>query len=90
MSNGGALCPNPFFTVQLKIEEASRRLRSGDLGIPPNPEDRLEENSRHAPHTNAGCVEPLHTNTPRVKSIQVIFNHCFISHVMFLFFFEKG
>jgi len=26
--------------VQLKIEEASRRLRSGDLGIPLNPEDR--------------------------------------------------
>jgi len=28
------------YLLQLKIEEASRRLRSGDLGIPLNPEDR--------------------------------------------------
>merc|ERR1711884_938860 len=28
------------YLLQLKIEEASRRLRSGDLGIPINPEDR--------------------------------------------------
>ena len=41
-SNIWAFCPNPFFPVQLKIEEASRRLRSGDLGIPLNPEDRFE------------------------------------------------
>jgi len=38
----GHYARNPFFTVQLKIEEASRRLRSGDLGIPLNPEDRFE------------------------------------------------
>jgi len=36
----GHCARNPFFPVQLKIEEASRRLRSGDLGIPLNPEDR--------------------------------------------------
>jgi len=30
------------YLLQLKIEEASRRLRSGDLGIPLNPEDRFE------------------------------------------------
>lgn len=30
------------FSVQLKIEEVSRRLRTGDLGIPPNPEDRFD------------------------------------------------
>jgi hypothetical protein len=30
-----------LIVVQLKIEETSRRLRSGDLGIPP-PEDRLD------------------------------------------------
>ena len=29
------------YLLQLKIEEASWRLRSGDLGIPPNPEDRF-------------------------------------------------
>jgi hypothetical protein len=29
------------YLLQLKIEEASWRLRSGDLGIPHNPEDRL-------------------------------------------------
>lgn len=28
--------------VQLQIEETSRRLRSGDLGIPANPEERFE------------------------------------------------
>lgn len=28
--------------VQLQIEDASRRLRSGDLGIPANPEERFE------------------------------------------------
>lgn len=30
-----------FLPVQLQIEDITRRLRSGDLGIPPNPEDRL-------------------------------------------------
>ena len=30
------------FLVQLKIEDASRRLRCGDMGIPLNPEERLE------------------------------------------------
>ena len=30
------------YLLQLKIEEASWRLRSGDLGIPPNPEDRFQ------------------------------------------------
>lgn len=28
-------------TVHLQIEELTRKLRSGDLGIPPNPEDRF-------------------------------------------------
>ena len=28
-------------TVHLQIEEVSRRLRTGDLGIPPNPEERF-------------------------------------------------
>ena len=28
------------YLLQLKIEDASRRLRTGDFGIPPNPEDR--------------------------------------------------
>lgn len=28
--------------VQLQIEDASRRLRSGDLGIPANPEERFD------------------------------------------------
>lgn len=38
------LLPNfltPSLTVQLQIEEISRRLRTGDLGIPPNPEERF-------------------------------------------------
>ena len=39
----GLLCPlTRSITVQLKIEDASRRLRTGDLGIPLNPEDRFE------------------------------------------------
>ncbi len=29
-----------YFTVHFKIEEISIKLRSGDLGIPANPEDR--------------------------------------------------
>ena len=42
-SNRWALLPfNPFFLVQLKIEDASRRLRSGDMGIPTNPDERFE------------------------------------------------
>ena len=28
-------------TVHLQIEDITRKLRSGDLGIPPNPEDRF-------------------------------------------------
>lgn len=44
----------PFFfsanrsglTVQLQIEETSRRLRTGDLGIPPNPEERFDSIAR--------------------------------------------
>jgi len=31
------------YLLQLKIEEASRRLRSGDLGIALNPEDRFDQ-----------------------------------------------
>jgi len=30
------------YLLQLQIEEISRRLRTGDLGIPPNPEDRFD------------------------------------------------
>lgn len=30
-----------FISVQLQIEEVSRKLRSGDLGIPANPEERF-------------------------------------------------
>lgn len=30
-----------FLPVQLQIEDLTRKLRTGDLGIPPNPEDRL-------------------------------------------------
>ena len=42
----GLLCPlTRSITVQLKIEDASRRLRTGDLGIPLNPEDRFESTS---------------------------------------------
>ena len=37
---GFQLFPQAYL-LQLKIEEASWRLRSGDLGIPPNPEDRF-------------------------------------------------
>jgi len=41
VSNSWAFCPlTRSITVQLKIEDASRRLRTGDLGIPLNPEDR--------------------------------------------------
>nr|KAF6438990.1 splicing factor 1 [Molossus molossus] len=29
------------YIVQLQIEDLTRKLRTGDLGIPPNPEDRL-------------------------------------------------
>ena len=29
-----------FLPVQLQIEDLTRKLRTGDLGIPPNPEDR--------------------------------------------------
>lgn len=40
--NFGHFCPlTRSITVQLQIEELSRRLRSNDLGISPNPEDRL-------------------------------------------------
>lgn len=30
--------------LQVQIEEISRRLRTGELGIPPNPEDRYKSN----------------------------------------------
>jgi len=33
------------YLLQLKIEDASRRLRTGDLGIPLNPEERFATNS---------------------------------------------
>ena len=35
------LCVLYCNTVQLQIEEITRRLRSGELGIPPNPGDRF-------------------------------------------------
>lgn len=31
-----------FFTVQLQIEEISRKLRTGDFGISQNPEERFD------------------------------------------------
>ena len=46
------------YLLQLKIEEASWRLRSGDLGIPPNPEDRFtpKENFSHtSKHMSSTC-----------------------------------
>ena len=46
------------YLLQLKIEEASWRLRSGDLGIPPNPEDRftlLENFSHTLKHMSSVC-----------------------------------
>lgn len=46
VSNMLTLCslfsPLTKILVQLQIEDASRRLRSGDLGIPANPEERFE------------------------------------------------
>lgn len=41
-------CPEltPFLLVQLQIEEVSRKLRTGELGIPANPEERCDKNSR--------------------------------------------
>lgn len=38
-------------SVHLKIEETSRMLRTGDLGIPPNPADRYEPSS----HPTSAC-----------------------------------
>lgn len=37
-------CPEltHFLPVQLQIEEVSRKLRTGDLGIPANPEERCD------------------------------------------------
>lgn len=32
-----------FFTVQLQIEEISRKLRTGDFGISQNPEERFDK-----------------------------------------------
>ena len=32
-----------FIPVQLQIEEISRKLRTGDLGISQNPEERFEK-----------------------------------------------
>ena len=39
---------NLLILVQLQIEDISRKLRSGDLGIPPNPADRSD---LHSPHS---------------------------------------
>ena len=37
-----------LLTAQLQIEELTRKLRTGDLGIPPNPEDRLENTREYS------------------------------------------
>lgn len=36
-----------FFTVQLQIEEISRKLRTGDFGISQNPEERFDKHTRN-------------------------------------------
>lgn len=60
-----------WFTVQLQIEEISRKLRTGDLGIPLNPEERFERNL----HTkNEYYISTEHTtarNTGALKDISV-------------------
>ena len=38
---------NVLILVQLQIEDVSRKLRSGDLGIPPNPADRSDSSFNH-------------------------------------------
>ena len=35
-----------FFTVQLQIEEISRKLRTGDFGISQNPEERFDKHKK--------------------------------------------
>jgi hypothetical protein len=43
LSPPNSLFSNPFLpTVQLQIEEISRKLRTGDLGVSANPEERFE------------------------------------------------
>lgn len=41
MNNPSLLIITNCIPVHLQIEEVSRRLRTGDLGIPPNPEERF-------------------------------------------------
>lgn len=49
-----------WFTVQLQIEEISRKLRTGDLGIPLNPEERFERYlSTKNKQTNKKSCNPL-------------------------------
>jgi len=54
-----------FFTAQLQIEELTRKLRTNDLGIPPNPEDRLESSCIMKKQT----VADSDFNLPNLSSI---------------------
>lgn len=44
------MCVLTSISVQLQIEDVSRKLRAGDLGIPANPDDRLK--LMRSSHTN--------------------------------------
>ena len=55
-----ASVPVTSISVQLLIEDASRKLRSGDLGIPPNPEDRSEDISIHKKLNNDNIPSKLY------------------------------
>lgn len=57
-------------TVHLQIEEISRRLRTGDLGIPPNPEDRFETK---AIRDGSNCISLLPDSRPRLPPLQCYF-----------------
>lgn len=46
--------------MQLQIEDLTRKLRTGDLGIPPNPEDRSGPPPPAPPGTPPGPPRPGH------------------------------
>ena len=94
LCNVVSFCLTTFLAVHLQIEEITRKLRTGDLGIPANPEQRFawfQEglNSKRCSSINgadlAFCLNFISYVVRKSKSFNILFLTCIIKWQSLLF-----
>ena len=61
--------------MQLKIEDASRRLRTGDYGIPTNPDERFEKRTSDCSNVKAIELQKAKAELFCERSSEISFKH---------------